>query len=822
MQNQLLKKVTPHLLAVISFLIMAALFCKPALEGMQLNQHDNVGWKGMAQNSFEYKEKTGHFPLWNTNLFSGMPNYQVTMEGKSAMPDILKIVSLGLPKPMNFFFLACLFFYLLSLTIGARSLVATLGAIAYAYSTYNPVVIAAGHDTQMLATAIMPLLLAGLLLTYNKKYWLGLATTTYGAYQLIAANHLQITYYFFIIALIITIGFAIDWIKRKEWKHLAIAACITAISGGLGIASNALILLTTSEYSKYTMRGGKDIQIDGDKVSAAQTKGLDTSYAFEYSLGTNETLTFLMPNAFGGSSTSALKEGSAVAKKLMEKGVDENNAEQLAQGLPQYWGALPYTAGPAYFGVLVFILAILGFVLVKSPLKWGLLAASVIGIFIAWGKNFAGFNLFLFEHMPLFNKFRAPSMAQVIPQFMFSISAVLALQYLLFEDEAKNIAANYKKILYTLAGIFALVAIVYIAQNYSSPIDAQIIAGYTDKSGNDEMGKLIVAGLTEERHSQFLSQLFRAILFAGGLAGLLYAVKQNWLKPVFAGIIIIGVTAIELFFIGQPYLPAESYMSADEYTQNNFAPTDIDKQILADKDPNFRVFNYAPNTFSESRTSYFHKSVGGYHPAKLRIYQDLIERYLSNPNEQILGMLNTKYIIATNQNTNQQVLIPNADKAYGNCWLVKNVKFVSDRVAAINDIEHTNLKDTAIVDQSASSTVSQPSWDSLSTIKQTSFSNDTIVYQANCKGAQFAVFSEIYYPKGWNAYIDEKPASYVNCNYVLRGMSIPSGNHTIKFVFEPASVKLGNNLMFFSSIAIIFVLLFGLGMTIYEQVAVKK
>jgi hypothetical protein len=751
-----------------------------------------------------------------------MPNYQVAMEGKTAMPDLLKIVSLGLPKPMNFFFLACLFFYLLTLTVGARSIVGTLGAIAYAYSTYNPVVIAAGHDTQMLATAIMPLLLAGLLLTYQKKYWLGLALTTYGAYQLIAANHLQITYYFFIIALIITIAYAIEWIKKKEWKHLLIAAGITIISGGIGIASNALILLTTSEYSKYTMRGGKDIQIDGDKVSAAKTKGLDTSYAFEYSLGVNETLTFLMPNAFGGSSTNSLKEGSAVAKKLMEKGVDETNAEQLAQNLPQYWGALPYTAGPAYFGVLIFLLGIIGFTLIKSPLKWGLLSAAIIGIFIAWGKNFAGFNLFLFEHLPLFNKFRAPSMAQVIPQFMFSISAVLALQYLLFENDAKNITKDFKKILYAAAGVFGIVALVYIAQNYSSPIDAQVIAGYTDKSGNDEMGRLIVAGLTQERHSLFLSQLFRAILFTGILIGILYAIKQNWLKPVFAAVLLIGITAVELFFIGKPYLPEESYMGADEYTQSNFTPTEIDKQILADKDPNFRVFNYAPNTFSESRTSYFHKSVGGYHPAKLRIYQDIIERYLSNPNEQILGMLNTKYIIATNQNTNQQVLIPNADKAFGNCWFVKNIKFVSDRVGAINDIEQTNLKDTAIVDESYAKEVKQPTWDSLSTIKQTSFSNDTIVYQANCTTAQFAVFSEIYYPKGWNAYIDDKLVSYVNCNYILRGLSVPAGNHQIKFVFEPTTVKLGNNLMFFSSIAIILALLLGFGMTIYEQVTSKK
>ena len=820
MQNSFFKKVLPHAIAILAYLLITALFCKPALEGYELNQHDNVGWKGMAQNSFEYKEKTGHFPLWNPNLFSGMPNYQVAMEGKSILPDILKFVSLGLPKPMNFFFLACLFFYLLALVLGGRPVVAALGAIGYAFSTYNPVVIAAGHDTQMLATSIVPLLMAGILLTFQKRYWLGLVLTTYGTFQLIAANHLQITYYFFIIAVLVSIGFAIDWIIKKEWKHFATAAFIVLVSGLIGVAGNALNLLTTSEYSKYTMRGGKDISIEGDKVTAVKTVGLDTSYAFEYSIGKTEALTFLMPNAYGGSSTNTIKEGSAVAEKLKNRGVDENTAEQVAQNMPQYWGALPYTAGPAYFGVIIFILGLLGFVLIKHPIKWGLVAAAAVGIFIAMGKNFGAFNFFLFDHLPLFNKFRAPSMAQVIPQFIFAVSAVLALQYLLFTDKAEADAEkDFKKVLYTVGGLFAVVGLIYLAQSYSSPIDAQIIAGYTDKNGSDEMGRLIVSGLVDERHSLFLNQTLRALLLAGLFVGVLYANRKKWIKPIYIGIILILITTVELLLVDKQYLSNDLYLSADEYATNNFTPSEIDKEILKDKDPNFRVFNYAPNSFSESKTSYFHKSVGGYHPAKLRIYQDLIERYFTNTSPEVLNMLNTKYIIASDPSTGQASLIPNGDKAYGNCWFVKYVKIVPGRVEAINELGSTNLKDTAIVDNSFASLVGNTSTtaDSLSSIKLTSFSNDKIEYESYSNSPQFAVFSEIYYPKGWNAYIDGKKSEYVNADYVLRGMTVPAGKHKIEFVFEPESVILGNKLMYGSSILIALIIVGGLFMAWKEN-----
>nr|HQU55929.1 hypothetical protein [Chitinophagaceae bacterium] len=626
MNNPLIKKIIPHFLAICVFLIVSILFCKPVLEGNVLNQHDNIGWKGMAQNAFEYKDAHGHFPLWNPNLFSGMPNYQVAMEGKSVMPNLTKIFSLGMPKPINYFFLACICFYILCLTLRIRPIIGMLSGLAYAFATYNAVIIAAGHDTQMLATAFLPLLIAGLISIYEKKYWLGLALTTYAAYQQIAANHLQVTYYTLIIAIAITIGYAYTWIKNKDWQHFGKATGLALIAAIIGIAGNALILKTTSEYAKYTMRGGKDINIQGDSVTAAKTSGLDTSYAFEYSLGKAETVTLLMPEAFGGSSAKPTGENSKVVSKLVGQGVSEGNAIQFASGLPAYWGKL-YTSGPAYLGVFICLLAVMGFVIIRKPIKWALLALTVFGIFMAWGKYFPGFNLFLFEHMPFYNKFRAPSYAQLIPEVALGMMAALTLHQLLFKENSKEIVAqNFKKILYAVGGLFALLTLMYFSMSYSSPNDDAIMSNLISQTQNQDIANAVLSGLKSDRSHLFGGQLLRAFGFGLLLAAVLFAFYKNWLKPLTAAIILLLCSSLELIMTSHRYLNEDNFVSADEYQATNFAPTVADQQILQDKDPDFRVFNMSGDRYSESRTSYYHKSIGGYHPAKLRIYQDVIER----------------------------------------------------------------------------------------------------------------------------------------------------------------------------------------------------
>lgn len=818
MNNPLLKKTLPHVLAILLFIVASALFCKPALEGNVMNQHDNIGWKGMAQNAFEYREKNGHFPLWNPNLFSGMPNYQVAMEGKSILPDTVKILSLGLPKPMNFFFLAALCFYILALVLGVHPVAGMLGALAYSFSTYNPVIVAAGHDTQMLATAFMPLLMAGLLAIYQKQYWLGLALTTFGAYQQVSVNHLQVSYYFFLVALLITLGYLVKWIREKDWKHIGVAASLTLLAAVIGVAGNALVLKTTSEYSQFTMRGGKDIQIEGDTVKVAKTKGLDTSYAFEYSLGKAEALTLIMPEAFGGSSTRIVDENSNAVKKMADKGYPADQVLASLQGnrIPVYWGQL-YTSGPAYLGVIICLLGLIGFVLVQSPLRWGLLAATLLGIFMAWGKYFAGFNVFLFEYLPLYNKFRSPAFAQVIPQFAAGIMALITLHQLFFAAGSREkLNASLKKILYISGGLFALLGIMYLFLDYTSPYDGQILAAYSDKGGSEEMGRLIVSGLKEDRKEIFGGQLLRALALALVFLGIVWLYAKAKINAVTGTVVLLLVSSFEIAAVSKKYFSDDIFVSPDEYENSNFAASPIDREILNDKEPNFRVFNMAGTSsgspFSESRTSYYHKSVGGYHPAKLRIYQDIIEKYLSGqPNPGVINMLNTKYIILEDPRTGQPGLLPNPD-AFGPCWLVKNVKLVNSRVEAIRAIGQTGLRDTAIVVKDAAPGIVQPQWDSLSSIRLTKFDNDFIEYEADCKGPQFAVFSEVYYPKGWNVYVNGKKAEYVNANYILRGLSLPAGKHQVKFVFEPESVKEGRSIMYIASFLIIAILLGGLFM----------
>ena len=818
MKKSVFKKAIPHLIAIAVFLIISALFCKPALEGNVLNQSDISGWKGMAQNSFEYKDKLGHFPLWNPNLFSGMPNYQIAMEGKSVLPDLNKLFTLGLPKPINFFFLACISFYILCLVLGANTVIAVLGSLAFAFSTYNPIIIGVGHETKMYAIAYMPALMAGLLLIYEKKYWIGLALTTVATYMEIAVNHPQINFYFFLVAAAVTIAYVITWIQRKEWKHLVIAAGTTAIAAIVGIAGSAMSLMTNSEYVKATMRGGKDIAIEDGKVTTAKTSGLDADYALRWSISKPEATVLLMPEAFGGSSGKSLNENSHVVEKLTAKGIPEAQAMQVASSLPKYWGGMSdpseTTAGPPYVGVIICILALIGFVIIKKPIRWALMAVTILAILMAWGKYFPGFNTFLFDHMPLLNKFRAPSMTLVVAEFTLPFMAVLTLQQILYKDNSKVLLqADFKKILYAVGGLFGLLILMYLMMDYNTAIDKQIIAGYTDKNGSDAFGRVIVEGMKADRRAMFGGQLLRTLAFAAFVIGILYLYLKNKIKPLVVSIALGLVSIIDLLVVDKEYLNADNFAPADEITSQNFTPTAIDQQIMQDKDPDFRVFDLASgNPYTESRTSYFFKSIGGYHPAKLRIYQDIIDKYLSGPfNQNVLNMLNTKYMITPNQQNNQAQLAPNPD-AYGPCWLVKNVKLVNGLVDEINAIGTTDLKDTAIVETNFSKFVTQPQWDSTSSIKLTHFDNDTMEYTSESDKPQFAVFSEVYYPFGWNVYLDGKKTDYCKVNYILRGMSLPVGKHSIKFIFEPESYKKGLKIGYIASYLILILFIGGIFM----------
>ncbi len=810
MKNIQWKKVLPHIIAIGIFLIVAVLYGKPALQGEVLQQTDIIHWKGMAQSAFDHKAKTGHYPLWNTNLFGGMPNYQVFLDGKSFLFDFNKVLALGLPKPISYFFLACLCFYILCMVLETNYLIAILGSLAYAYSTYNPVIISVGHESKMMAIAYMPALLAGLILLYERKYIAGLCITAFFATMEIGANHPQINYYFIIIAGFMTVAYIIKWVKAKDWKHMGVALGLALICGLIGAGNAAITLLTTAEYAKYTMRGGKTLESVGNTVKEVKTTGLDENYAFAYSIGKSETAVLMMPNAFGGSSAEHLDENSKVAGALIAKGIPEENAQQLAQSLPKYWGSIADvggnagTSGPPYTGAVICILFAIGAVIVKSKHRWWIVGASLFAILMAWGSYFIGFNEVLFKVLPLYDKFRAPSMALVIPQLLFPLLAVLCLQELFYNDAVSYAGANFKKILYAVGGVFVVLILIYLMNDYHSGVDDQIKQAYNNPQSGD-LGTVIVNALMDDRKAMFSGDLLRLLLFSAAVIGAIFLYIKKVVKPALLVILLTVISTADLLSVDTRYLNSTNYQEAESY-EGNFSPDAGEQQILKDKDPHFRVYNLAPDRFQESLTAYYLRSIGGYHPAKLSIYQDLIENQISKGNTQVLNMLDTKYFLMPPQQQQQQSAAPAVqlnDSAMGACWYVNEVKFVHGPAEEMKALNNFNAAQTAFVDDSFKPIVNAVSGtDATAKISLASYDADDIKYTSRSSTNRFAVFSEVYYPAGWNAYIDGKKTGYCKANYVLRGMSIPAGNHAIEFKFEPASYYMGQTIVYITSAAL--------------------
>ncbi len=784
------KSLLPHAIAIGIFLVVAVIFCKPALEGKVLSQSDVSHWKGMAQDLFNYKATHGHYPLWNNNLFGGMPAYQIAMEAANPITPIYfhQLFMLFLGKPIGFFFLLCIGFYFLSQVIGTKSWIGILGSIAYAYATYDPIIIAVGHDTKMQAMAYMPALLGALWLIYKKEYWWGAALTALFSFLLIAMNHLQVTYYFLIMAGIMTIAFMIQWIKQKEYKHLGISLAIALSMGALGVGPNIVSLATTSDYAKATMRGGS-VMLDSTGT-ATKSKGLEIDYAFYYgSYGLAETYTFLVPGIYGGSSGGELDIHSNFAKKALERGIPEDQAAQIAGYMPTYWGPQPMTSGPVYLGAIICFLFILGMVYLKTWHRWWILAVCILAVMMSWGSNFMGFNSFLFNNLPLYNKFRAPSIILILPQLLFPLLGIMALQQLLFEEKNKAIAlASLKKAVY-ITGAFILGAVLlYFSFDYAGK-DDQIKNMLTQMlGGNQEEANSFYNVLKEDRRSMFGSDLIRSIIFIAGAVALLWFAIQQKLKTIYALIAILVLSSADLFTVGKRYLSEKNFEDAEVVNESQFAPTPIDQQILSDTSKP-RVLNLTTDPYTDAITAYHHRSVGGYHPAKLSIYNDLIQFQLNKQpmNIGVLNMLNTRYFIVPNPQNGQPGLQVNP-AALGHVWFVKGIQYEKDPGAVMKAMNQFSPADTAIVEEQYKTSIPfAPEYDSTANIAQVLNDNDLIRYRSNSTKNQFAVFSEIFYDRGWKATIDGKEAPIVKVNYVLRGLAIPAGNHEIVFEFKPAS-----------------------------------
>jgi len=834
MNKTLWQRLTPHLIAIAIFFVISFVYCLPVFKGEVLGGHDAVGWKAMSKQSFEFKEKHGHLPLWSNSMLSGMPAYQIAMESKYnvTLAQLHHVFTLFLPEPAGLFFLSCIGFYILCIVLGARPALAILGSVGYAFASYSVVIVAVGHISKFASMGYAPAFLAGLVLLSQRKYVLGFMVTLLFTTCLLFQNHLQVVYYTFLIAAFFAIAYLVDAIRQKQIKPFFISGGLALIAVVISIAAYAIVLLPTKDYVKETMRGGRSELTPLDKANKS-TGGLDKDYAFTWSYGIPETFTFIVPRIYGGSSPSVLDnqyvnelgDNSKVARVFAEKtGMPEDQANEFAKQYSPYWGAQPSTSGAVYLGAIICFLFIVGLVFYREwHLAW-IIAATLLGILLAWGSNFKALNYFLFDHLPYYNKFRAPSIALIIPQLTVPLLAVLGLNELL--NGKYDTAVRWKKFkqsLYITGGLFAILIAMYFSLDYKGPNDSAIAENLSGgmlqqiaqgKQPTPEMqqeansfGRSVVNALKDDRSSLFGGDLLRSAIFILLTAGLLaYYLRKNISSQIVA-IGIVVLSAIDLFGVDLRYLSGKNYHPAEESTE--LAPNRADLQIKQDTGY-YRVLDQSGgNPFLDTRASYFHNSVGGQHPARLSLYDDLIQRQLSRGNMQAYNMLNTKYFIVVNPQDRQPMAQLNPE-ALGPCWLVKSIRYVNNADEEMNALDNFNPKDTVLIDKREQAKVTfAPQFDSTASIRFVQNLNDKINYEFSASANQFAVFSEIYYPAGWKAYIDGKETPIVRVDYALRGLPIPAGKHSIEFRFEPKDFTLGDTISLIAGIISILILLGG-------------
>lgn len=824
-----IQKLLPHLIAVVVFLVVAAMYCKPALQGEVLQQTDIIQWKAMAKNSFNYKETHGHFPLWTNGMFSGMPAYQIAMEPKvTVTPNwFYGPLTLWMPKPISFFFLASICFYILSQVLRVNPYIGIIGGLAYAYATYNPIIVAVGHDTKMQTLGLLPGFIAGLMVLYERRYWLGAAMVAVFTALLISINHMQIVYYSLMIAVFMTVGYAVYWIRQRDYKHLLLAGCIAIGAGLIGALSDVVQIWTTLDASKTTIRGGTELP-----DANATKSGLSTTYALDYSMYKAEPFVMMIPKMYGGSNNpNEISEENSKAIELLQQ-MPREISQVLQQGLNPYWGGIGGTSGPPYVGAIICLLALIGFFILDSKHKWWILALSALAIVMSWGEYFQDFNAFLLKALPMYNKFRAPSMIIVIPTFLFCMMAVMTLQKIIAYQNKEELWQRYKKGLVLTAGIFVVLLLIYFNSDFTAKND-KLFAENFNRYGDQVMNYVnpFMKGLKEDRKDLFFGSLVRSFLFIAASAALLYfTIKRKF--PAWISFSVIGLLAfIDVMSIDTKYLNSENYQDAADY-ENNFKPTAADVKIMQDKSF-YRVFdlrNGVHNSFNGGAlAAYFHNLIGGYHPAKLSIYQDLIRHQFNNeslmqqlsvaPNSvPAVNMLNTKYIILPLQNGGDSA-IENTG-ALGAAWFVKGMKYESAPLAVMNSLTNLNVKDTAVVFAKYQNLITNVTPGNASdTISLVKNDNDEVMYKSNASSNRFAVFSEVYDNLGWKAYIDGKEVPIIRTNYVLRGLIVPAGQHEIKFEFHPASFYSGEKL---ATIAGILVWLLVIGAVVFTYRSSKE
>lgn len=789
--SNLLKAALPHLIVSGIFLILTFVYFSPVFSGKKLAQSDLMQVSGMGQEVFEYKKNTGETSLWTNSMFGGMPAYQISgIESSFNLFSIIaKVISFGLPQPLPLVLLYFFGAYVFLLAFGVGPWISGIAAAGFTFCSYNFIILEAGHYNKSLAIAFMGPVLAGIRYTYRKHLIIGGILTSFFVALQVWGGHPQITYYLLFAILCYVLSEAWMAVQEKTLPHFIKASGILLIAAVLGAASYAGHLYITYDYAKHTIRGNSELSSSGNETGT----GLDKDYAFAWSYGKAETFTLLIPRFMGGSSQEDAGKSSEAYKVLVQNGYSDVEARRL----PTYWGAQPFTSGPVYVGAVLIFLFVLGAFLSPAPVRAWILAATLLSFMLAWGKNLDWFNYFLFDTLPMFNKFRAVAMALVVASLTIPLMAALGLK----EWTNAQIGKDKKmKALMGAVGISGGICLIFLL----------IPGAFFDFSGpsDGQMGAL-AKYLVNDRKAMLQSDAGRSLGFILAAAAIAWVYLTQKIKlPIFLGAMAL-LTIVDLWTVDLRYLGKDDFKTSQQ-VDKPFTPTAADQMILEDKDPNFRVLNTTVNSFNDASTSYFHKSVGGYHPAKLRRYQDMIEKHISQNHFNVLNMLNTKYIILSPRTEGGMPQAQLNPGALGNAWFVQNVQWVENadqEIAALNPPFAPDT--TAVIDvrfkENVSTTWSAPQMGD--TILLQSYKPNELIYTSKSAGERLAVFSEVYFPNGWKVWIDEQPADHFRVNYILRAMNIPAGNHTIKFRFDPDDYTKGNTLGDVSS-GIITILLF--------------
>lgn len=783
-----LKNYVPHVLTIFGFIVVALAYFSPVLSGKQIIQSDIVQYTGMAKELNDFRAAHNEETYWVNNAFGGMPTYQLGAKYPHNYIKQLDSVLRFLPRPADYVFLYFIGFYILLLTYRVNPLKAFIGALLFGFSTYLIVIIGAGHNAKAHAIAYMPLVLAGVHLVFRKKYLLGGILTMLAAALEIAANHFQMTYYLLIFLIVVSIYYIVYYIKQNDISSLFKMFGIFIAAGIIAVGLNATSLMATSEYANFSTRSDSPLTIAPDGSQKASSNAMTHEYITEYSYGIFETFNLFVPRIMGGGDVENLGVNSNVGKFFSSVGASPTETADLTKHVPTYWGSQPGVAAPAYIGAVVIFLAILCFFTDNRKIKYYLGIGAAISIFLSWGHNFF-LTDFLIDNFPMYNKFRAITSVQVIAELCFPLLAILGLQAF-FNVSKEQQLKNLKKAIMVTGGILAFLFVYKAFLDFSSEKDQ-----YFSMRILGEAVPQYIEALVNDRKALYNKDLLRSLFFIAAAAAALFAYSKNKIDYKKA-LIAVGVLGIlDLVMIDLNYVNKDNFVPKRN-VEVPFQATSADTQILKDT-AQFRVFEQAGG-FSSARSSYFHHSLGGYHAAKPKKIQDLFDYQIAQQNIEVLNMLNVKYIIGKNEQQ-QDIPLQNPE-ANGNAWFIKNIDQVANADEMMKHMKTFKSKETALVYKDVKIPQTNFGVDSLAQIKLISYQPNKLIYEAINTQNGFGVFSETYYPKGWNIKINGKPAQMIEVNYALRGLEIPSGKNRIEFSFEPEVIKTGGKISLITSI----------------------